>query len=229
MAALPCTLIYKLVVGVDKEPFPDGKMPAPLSGFVATQPGFKMPWQSVLTSDILRMVQVIPAGASDVLASESPGWLTAVNLTSSAAVWILRHGYPEDWEELLAALTLSGVAFGRYIPEAIVEWKGLHADDSNDIVALLCTVYGIGSLGYGIYRDSHNDRFKQPPGLMIANILTPLPSVFSWLTLSPIRLNVEAAPFAIGGNLLFDAVGYLGGGVELLLDTVQRIPKKDFA
>jgi hypothetical protein len=80
LAALPTTLIYKLVEGVDHEPFPSGKLPAPLPGPLAAQLGIQMPWQSVLTSDIVRMIQVIPAGTADFLASNSPGWLTAVNI-----------------------------------------------------------------------------------------------------------------------------------------------------
>jgi hypothetical protein len=185
---------------------------------MAAQLGINMPWQSVLTSDIVRMIQVIPAGAADFLASDSPGWLTGVNIGFGGAVWVLRHGYPPGWEEILAALLLSGSIFGRFIPDAIARWKALHKDDSNDIVAFLATAYGIGALSYGIYLDSTK---KLRPGMSIANILMPLPSVFAWLTLSPIRLNAELAPFAIGGNLLFDAVGYIGGGLELLLDTVQ--------
>jgi hypothetical protein len=39
----------------------------------------------------------------------------------------------------------------------------------------------------------------------------------------------EAKPFAIAGNLVFDAVGYVGGGVELLLDTLQTRPKTAIA
>ena len=221
LVALPSTLIYKLAVGVDHEPFPTGKLPAPHS-----QLGIVMAWQSVLTSDIVRMVQVISAGASDFWASDSPGWLAGVNVCASGAVWVLRHGYPEEWEDLLLALMLSGGFFGHFVPEAIAKWRSLNKHDANDIVAGLSTVYGIAALSYGIYIDSTT---KLRRGLSIANILTPLPSVFSWLTLSPIRLNVELAPFAIGGNMVFDAVGYVGGGLQLMIDTLIFKPKLEMA
>jgi len=223
LAALPCTLIYKLVVGVDHEPFPDGKMPTPLPGPVSVQLGVKMPWECLFTSDILRMIQVIATGAGDVLASDTPAWLTGINVGWSGAVWVLRHGYPD--EEILMALALSGVVLGRYVPDAIAKWRGLEKDVSNDIVAAICTVYGVGSLAYGIYRDTHNDQYKQTQDRMVANILTPLPSVFSWLTLSWIRLNEELALFAIFGNLLFDFVGYTGGGLALAVETLQSKPR----
>jgi hypothetical protein len=140
-------------------------------------------------------------------------------------VWILRHGYPDEWEELVFALAISGPTLISVVPRAITWWRKLHKDDSNDIVAVVSTLYGIGSLGYGIYGDVHNDKYHQKPGMLIANILTPLPSIFAWLTMSPIRLNPEAKPFAIAGNLVFDTVGYVGGGLELMLDTIQSIPK----
>jgi secreted protein with Ig-like and vWFA domain len=123
-------------------------------------------------------------------------------------------------------MIFSGSIFGRWLPDAISKWQSLHKDDSNDLVAFLCTAYGLAALGYGIYLDSTE---KLKPGFAIANILLPLPSLFAWLTLSPIRLNVDLAPFAIGGNLLFDAVGYVGGGLELLLDTVQNKDKLNVA
>jgi hypothetical protein len=228
-AALPSTLIYKLAIGVDHEPFPDGKLPVPQPNPMSAQADFKWPWQCVLTSDIIRMAQVIPAGSADYLASDCPVWLTAVNIGFAVAVWELRHGYPEEWEELVYAFAISGVPILCCVIRAIIWWRTLHKDDSNDIVAGVGTLCGVASLGYGIYRDAHNDQYHQKPGIMIANILTPLPMLFSWLTLSPIRLNPEAKPFAIAGNLVFDTVGYVGGGLELMLDTLQTRPKTAIA
>jgi len=43
---------------------------------------------------------------------------------------------------------------------------------------------------------------------MFPSVLTPLPSVFSWLTLSKIRENPALAPEAILENLVFDITGY---------------------
>ena len=43
---------------------------------------------------------------------------------------------------------------------------------------------------------------------MFPSVLTPLPSVLSWLTLSKIRENPELAPEAILGNRVFDIIGY---------------------
>jgi hypothetical protein len=51
-------------------------------------------------------------------------------------------------------------------------------------------------------------------GQRTANLLTPLPSLFCFLNMTAFRDDPELAPFAIGGNLLADAIGYIGGGVE---------------
>ncbi len=214
LAALPTTLIYKLIEGVDHEPFPEDQ----IHGSLASGDPVKVPWQSVLTSDIVRILQIIPGFASDFLAHESPGWLTAVNFGFGASIWALRHGYPEQWEEILFALVITGPWVLLPIPRAIAWWRGLHAHDSNDIVAGLSTVYGLFALSYGIYQDT---RHNQQPGQAVAIILLPLPSLFGWLTLTPIRLNVELAPFAIGGNFFFDFVGYIGGGAALMYDTLN--------
>lgn len=218
LAALPCTLIFKLIEGVDQQPFPSGKLPAPLPGPAATRLGVTMPWQSVVTSDVLRMVQVIPAGAADFMASDSPGWLTGVNIVWGGAIWVLRHGYPSQWEELGVAMLLSGGLVGRFIPNAIQAWRSLDKDIANDIVAGLSTVYGFVAFGLGC------KYFPPParPGQQAAVLLLPHPCMYAWLTLSAIRNNPEDAPEAIGGNMFFDALGYIGGGVALLVDTLQH-------
>ena len=217
LAALPATLIYKLIEGVEHEPFPKDKLHASAS---ALDP-VKVPWQSVLTSDIVRMVQVIPAAASDLLASKSPGWLTAVNLGFGGAVWALRHAYPENWEDLVYAATISGPCVVPMIPEAVLRWQALDDDVSNDIVAVVTTVYGVATLAYGIYKDVKSEKNILQG---IANILVPLPSMFGWLTLSPIRKS-EAAPFAMMGNLFFDSLGYSWAGLVLMGDTLDSKPK----
>jgi hypothetical protein len=65
---------------------------------------------------------------------------------------------------------------------------------------------------------------KPPLGQTIANLLTPLPSLFCFLNMTAYRDDPELALFAIGGNLLADAIGYIGGGVELMLDTLATKP-----
>ncbi|MET1079670.1 MAG: hypothetical protein ABWY06_16800 [Pseudomonas sp.] len=225
VVALPTTLIYKLAVGVEHQPFPDGKLALQPASPLALQAPFQMPWQCVLTSDIVRMVQVIPAGASDVLAASCPKWLTAVNLGFSSAVWILRHGYPEQWKEILVGLAVSGPALFAGAIECIEAYQKLESPQANDLVAVCTTLLGVGGLAYGIYSDIEEDSFHKRPGLFSASLLTPLPMIFGFLTLTKIRENPELLPFAIAGNLLFDTVGYVGGGLELMLDTLERKPK----
>jgi hypothetical protein len=221
LAALPATLIYKLAVGVEHEPFPEGKVPAPLADSAA-QVGSTMAWESVLTSDIIRILQVFPAGIIDGMASESPWWLAVTNMIWGTAVFGLRHGVPTTLKELGPALVLS-CSFIRPAVRIIINCSGKERQNiSNDAAAGVGTVYGLGALAYGIYLDKTQ---KQRLGLEIANILVPLSNVFAWLTLSPIRKNPDFAPFAIAGNAAFDIIGYCGGGGELMADTIQWRPK----
>jgi hypothetical protein len=228
LAALPATLIYKLIVGVDHEPFPDGKLPAPLADSRAS--AFVWPWQCVLTSDIVRIVQVIPADASNVLAAKCPGWLTGVNIAFGGAIFVLRHGYPKKWEdEVGVALLFSGgviFSFTRAFGYLVDKWKGLGDDLQNDIVAGLTTAYGCGTLGYAIYRDS-TGQMDILQG--IAAILVPLTSCFSWLTLSALRNDPETEVFAIAGNVVFDIVSYVDGGLLLMYDTLDTRPHSAIA
>ena len=230
LIALPATLVYKLIVGVDHEPFPEGKIPTLLAGSSAGSLRAP-PWQCVLTSDIARIIQFIPGDASNFLASDCPGWLTGVNIVFDTAVFFLRHGLLDRWQdELLGALALSGFAIARYTKVAtylVGKWKDLGKDGQNDFVAVVTTLYGAGALGYAIYRD-----VTTPPAddlQDVAIILMPLSPLFAWLTLSALRNNEEIAPFAIAGNVAFDFVSYVDGGFLLMLDTIQHRNKAAIA
>jgi hypothetical protein len=78
------------------------------------------------------------------------------------------------------------------------------------------TAIGVFQFIFGAYQDI----VDTPRTLRgVANILIPLPSIFSFLNLSVFRDNPEVAPVAIGGKLLADAIGYIIAGCMLLIDT----------
>lgn len=227
LMAFPCTIIYKLVQGVDQEPFPDGKFPvkpqAPERA-AAAQFGIEMPWQSVLTSDIVRIVQVVPAGFADFMGNNAPVWLTVVGVVWSIAVWVLRHGYPTLPSLAWASFGAAAAQLLWIGPTVYFVLKstslGKDANKRGDAIDGVITAYGALMLVVGIALDIFT---KAPLGQKIANILTPLPSLFCFLNMTQFRDSPDA-PFAIAGNLLVDVVGYIGGGVELMLDTLQSKP-----
>src|SRR5262249_50418462 len=160
-----CTIIYKLILGVENEPFPNGNFPvnpqAP-DAANAAQFGVKMPWQSVLTSDIARMVQVIPAGFADFYGKHAPWWLTGSGVLWSMGVWVLRHGYPplsvEGWATLTAAATqLMWILPTAYF--ALKEARYLGRPEFADAIDAVITASGELMLVAGIFLDVYA---KQP-------------------------------------------------------------------
>ena len=59
LGAFPCTLIFKLIAGVDREPFPDGRIPLPKARATAVS-SVDMPWQCHVTADSLQILQFWP-------------------------------------------------------------------------------------------------------------------------------------------------------------------------
>jgi len=221
-AAFPCTIIYKLIVGVKEEPFPQGRFPAAVhSGML----GISMPKPCRVIACILTMVSVVPAIISDVLGDAAPWWMTVIGIGFSAAVWILNNGYPElsgiQWAGLSAVAAnmlwlLPAVYFIIETENAVLLDKIKAAKGT--ISGVLTTAYGVASLVFGIVQDVTT---TLPAGKGIANILSPLPSVFAFLDLESIRANPAIAPFAIGAKIVFDFVGKVGGGAELLVTELK--------
>jgi len=214
-AAFPCTVIYKLIEGVEHEPFPNGKLPLrPKAGLL----GVDMPKPCRMISAILRMVQAVPASIGDFLGAGSPWWLSLIGLGFTAAIWVLANGYPElsglNWAILSAAaanmLWILPAVYFSLSAATITKAKGV----KDDVIAGAFTLLGVITLVFGIIEDATKPDLHI--GVALANILLPLSSLFAFLGLTPIR-NSPFGPFAIAGQVFFDIVGYVGGGAETLL------------
>ena len=227
LGAFPCTIIYKLIEGVDNEPFPTGQFPGSGRRAVAaaTALGITMPFGCVLASDILQMIYVVPAAIADTLGNDAPWWITAINVGFSAAIWVLANGYPDlsalEWTvAAVVAANLLWIAPTVYFVIESVAAAFLKKVQENfgDIADLLTTVYGVGKLILAVVLDFVT---KVNPGQAVANILLPLPPIFGFCNLSTFRNDPEVAPFAILANLIFDFIGYVGGGAIELVETVS--------
>ena len=213
VAAFPSTVIFKLIAGVDKEPFKTGTF----DGGNATNPvmAIEMPWQSVLTSNVLQMVQFVPASTADLLGNAAPGWLTGLSVGQSLLIWVLANGYPT------AQQITGGIGALSALPPLIgaALQTPYFMKNKDDILDVCTSVYGGLKLAYGIYVCAEAPD-GEPLGHRIAAVLLPLGPLFNFLCLSSIR-DSEAAPFAIAGNYVFDFTAYVGGGLEELLDTLK--------
>jgi hypothetical protein len=227
MAAFPCTVIYKLIDGVDNEPFPTGQFPIGQEfEMVAGGPAFgiAMPRGCLLSSAIMQIIYVVPAGISDFLGNNAPWWITAITIGFSIVIWALAHGYP-DLSGLEWAITAAVVGNLLWIAPAVyfvvqsvaAAFLKKVTDNFGDIADVMTTVYGVLKFILATVLDFVT---TVNPGQAVANILLPLPPIFGFCNMSTFRDDPDVAPFAIAANLIFDFIGYIGGGVIEIVEVV---------
>ena len=90
LAAFPTTVIYKLILGTEHEPFPSSQ---DLHALRARTLGSPMPAGCVLASAILQTVSAAPAICADLLGANSPMWLSLALMADSIVIWALANGY----------------------------------------------------------------------------------------------------------------------------------------
>jgi hypothetical protein len=231
MAAFPCTVIYKLVEGVENEPFPNGEFPFSHQPDATVEPlgiGIEMPFACVLISAILQIVYVIPAAAGDFLGNNAPWWITAISIGFAIAIWALAHGYPDlsrvEWQTAATAVAmlihLSVIVFIVLQTVAATFLQKVKANRA-DIADVLISIYGVGRFVLGIVLDFVTTlNLRQ----VIVNLLLPTPSIFGFCNMSTLRDDPEVAPVAIATNLAFDFIGYIGGGVIQAVEVVATRP-----
>jgi len=229
MAAFPTTIVYKLIEGVDNEPFPNGQFPsggtqveglAAASGF-----GITMPHGCMLASSILQIIYVIPAGIGDTLGNNAPWWMTAITIGWSALVWALANGYPDlsgiEWT--IAAVVVANLLWIAptiyfVVQSVAAAFLAKVKENFGDIADVMVTVYGSVRFILAIILDIVG---KVGVGQGFANVLLPFPSIFGFLNMSQYRDDPEVAPFAILANLVFDFIGYVGGGAIELVENMS--------
>ncbi len=222
-AAFPTTIIYKLIKGVDHEPFPTGKLPlqhVSRGGLL----GVTMPKVCREISCILIMIRCIPANIQDALNELSPWWMTVIGVGFSVAIWVLANGYPE-WGAL-GWIAASAIAANMLwiLPAAyfILELENavLHKsimDNRGDISSVAFTILGVATLAFGIVQDATDE--KVTPGQAVSNVVSPLSSLFAFLNLRAIR-DSPYGPAALAAKLIFNLVAYIIGGGALLASVV---------
>ena len=228
LAAFPTTVIYKLIEGVNTEPFPDGQFPSgtQTEGLLAASGfGITMPYGCLLASSILQILYVIPAGVGDVLGNNAPWWMTAITIGWSALVWALANGYPDltkiEWT--IAAVVVANLLWIAPTVYFVVEsvaaaFLAKVKENFGDIADVMVTVYGSIRFILAVVLDIVG---KVNVGQGFANVLIPFPAIFGFLNMSQYRDDPEVAPFAILANLVFDFIGYVGGGVIELVEVTS--------
>lgn len=214
IAAFPVTVIYKLIEGVDQEPFPDGHFPM-LPG-QAMVPGSEPPRNCLIASGALLVLVAIPALMAIGLGpEETPWWMTLITVGMSITAWALGNGYP-----VVSDLNWAGVAAvaGNLIwmlPCLYFVLKSLSAEDIDklradwrDRIAGLSTAYGVGMIVLGIVQSATTESSEDQ---VVRRILYPVPSAVSFLGMSGVRNDLTAI-----AQFMLSMFGYLIGGSAAL-------------
>jgi hypothetical protein len=221
LGAFPCTVIYKLIEGVDSEPFPNGVLPQPQQASGLVGGVFQdMPFGCLLSASILQILYVIPAGIGDWMGNTAPWYLTAATVSLTAIMFVLNNGIPqltsEQWGQILG--TASGVIATipiigfmlTGIQAQLVRLGQLIKDSGADVMNLLFTLYGVVRFLFTVAVVALG---KLPALSAASGLLLPIPSAFSWLRMSVFRDDEEWAPIFQVASVVMDVIGYVGGGV----------------
>ncbi|RKP46491.1 hypothetical protein [Trinickia fusca] len=221
LAAFPATVIYKLIEGVDTEPFPDGQLPLPISA----QAGMSgTPRACRIVAAILRMLTALPAAISEALGPATPGLLSAGSLTLSMLVWGLNNGYPElsmiEWgiAGTLGSQVVWVAPLAYFVMKAkLTELREEYPNEIYDGSLLVFALYGLVAMIYGAYEDAVSPR---TPESVVAGVLLPLPSMFPLLLNSTGERESEFAPLFLAADMILVEFGYIGGGGAQLIDAI---------
>ena len=226
-AAFPVTILYKLVEGVEHEPFPDGRFPTEPTGesglaALASSYGLHPTKGTRITSAALQMLYAFPACYAVCLVPDTPWWLTLITVGLCLIIWIAAHGTPDlsvgVWVGVGAVAAILAVIVpivGNVIQTVMALITQQNPWDVDRIATLtqgMLTAYGIGMFILGIVLDIHEKRHA--PEIAVGAFL-PLPNVFAFLIAPAFRCPetiVFVAAMALLGNLI-------GGTAELVLAT----------
>ncbi|MEU6235958.1 hypothetical protein [Kitasatospora sp. NPDC047058] len=210
LAAFPTTLLYKLIEGVDTEPFNTGPYAPNGNPTTAGPLDVVVPPSYQKAGGILQAFYFLPAMASDSLGPGTPWYLTLLKVVCVGVIWALLNGLP--WVEMvvggtvtLSALVLVLLLVPLSAIETLLKWIGSNA---NDIAAVVGTLVGLGELivaGYQVLENELDDLQTA------AGFVLPVPSTFSLLTYSAIR-DSAAGPFCTAAKCFLDFAGYTAGG-----------------
>jgi hypothetical protein len=236
VGAFPTTVVYKLVEGVDTEPFPDGVWMKidrnALAGDLAAMPQGAaalpvMPQGCMLAGGLLQCFYSAPVFALDVLGDKAPGKLIAFTALMSLTIVALRNGpvlgiiLAVGASTALAAGVLLVILLAlRVIAPLTFALSGLDLwAAAGDIFAVIFTLVGLFSVGYAIYQVANHELDQL---LAAGAFLVAIPGVLSFLDLRAIR-NSEVGPYTTGFKIIADFGCYVAGGICQSKDAAGKL------
>ena len=238
LAAFPVTIVYKLIAGVDKEPFPGGR---PLDETLAgggPSPQVRQAFGTV--AGVMSAIGGIWRVASDGLL-EPPGWISYASYATIGIRAAFTHPQWLDWGPLewgsasaVAAnlIWLAPVAY--FVNDALqvsddakdrvtgkLHGMGLGDWAFDDVTKMATTVWGLMMLGAEVYAIIVDDI---PPIKLTADLVESFVSPLAFLTMTPIKSIPIYGEIALGLKIFVDVLGTFGGGV---LEVVSAFVETD--
>lgn len=240
LAAFPITIVYKLIAGVDQEPFPNGQPPQD-----ALQAPARLDTAPLAVSDTVKQVfgtvagvlTVISGGlsvASDATSPDTPSWITIASIGVTGLHVAFTHPGFLDWSPLewgTAAAVAANLLWlgptGYFLYTAGLQSAADAAEQDvagklaseqptwsfDDLTNIGDSLLGVAELGFATY--SLIEAPDSPPMATTANFIEPLPTLFSFLTITPLK-DTPVGPFALGFKIALDLIaGIAGGGLEI--------------
>jgi hypothetical protein len=237
LAAFPATILYKLIAGADKEPFPDGLPPSAelrraLRAGEADAGVAKEVYQVFGTvAGALTTLGAVWTTAGDAM-DTPPSWIGwASKITTGVRLAFTHPGFlawtPLQWGSVAAAaanlLWLAPTAYfinkdynvsGKVIGgvEGKLESSGLAGKGwvFDDLTKLGFSVFGLINLGVVVFNVVMR---TDPPFKTTANVIEATVTPFSFITMRPIKnLNIEGIP-----------IGRIAQALKIILDVTAGV------
>jgi len=237
LLAFPTTIVWKLIAGVDTEPFPNGQAPGQLLAKDASAATIAQVFGTC--AGVLTVVGGLWGFAGDAMEAP-PTWFQYVGYGITGLHLVFTHPGFLDWATLewtttaiIAANLLwlgpvlywtLGTAISTVLSDTsseILGWlkaKGL-TWEASDLTKLASSFVGLLLLGATVYGVAMGN---SPPILATAQIINGIASPFAFLTMTPVIATPVIGEIAEPLKLVLDLATSLGGGVLEVVSAWQE-------
>lgn len=219
VVGFPVTVLYKLIVDIDGEPFPGGAWTQPGSAEVATGGLAKV---SLIVSALSEMISVIPASIMDLAGDDTPWFVTVGGL----AFWLAADAFA--WPAFDESIGVDVAMWLASVAQVVIDFiaplagsvgLGNATEILDQLVPVLVSVGGLVEIALAVIAATTSS--GEDALTTAASFMTPLPSVFAFATITEVKEAEPVGPILLAIKVLLNVVGYAGGGGLELIDALD--------